>query len=91
MEIMVKKGEWWSRKMMRRTPKGHFVVYVGEEMKRFVVPTLYLKDAGFQKLLEQAAEEFGFHSPKGIVLPCHESVFLTVVLPLHHKTTLYTT
>ncbi|CAH9125655.1 unnamed protein product [Cuscuta epithymum] len=56
-------------------PKGHFVVYVGEERKRFVVPTMYLRNASFQKLLDEAAEEFDFQSPEGIVLPCHESVF----------------
>ncbi|CAA3026211.1 indole-3-acetic acid-induced ARG7-like [Olea europaea subsp. europaea] len=41
-------------------PKGHFVVYVGKEMTRFVIPTLYLKNPLFQQLLDKAAEEFGF-------------------------------
>lgn len=31
-----------------RAPKGHFAVYVGTEMKRFVVPTSYLKNPIFQ-------------------------------------------
>uniref|UniRef100_A0A6N2MAK1 Auxin-responsive protein n=1 Tax=Salix viminalis TaxID=40686 RepID=A0A6N2MAK1_SALVM len=47
-----------------RAPKGHFVVYVGNEMKRFVVPTSYLKNPIFQKLLDKAAEEFGFDNRK---------------------------
>lgn len=59
----------------RRAPKGHFVVYVGEEMRRFVIPLSYLKDPTFQKLLEKAAEEYRFSRERGIVLPCAESTF----------------
>ncbi|KAF9661618.1 hypothetical protein SADUNF_Sadunf19G0087600 [Salix dunnii] len=55
--------------------KGHFVVYVGDEMKRFVVPTSYLKNPIFQKLLDESAEEYGFDNKNGIVLPCDESTF----------------
>ncbi|KAJ4721010.1 Auxin-responsive protein [Melia azedarach] len=63
-----------------RAPKGHFVVYVGEErMRRFVVPLSCLKDPTFQKLLQKAAEEFGFPGQKRIVLPCDESTFLTLL------------
>ncbi|KAJ4823056.1 hypothetical protein Tsubulata_027794 [Turnera subulata] len=58
-----------------RAPKGHFVVYVGNEMKRFVVPTSYLKNPTFQELLDKAAEEYGFDNQNGIVLPCDESTF----------------
>ncbi|KAK2665483.1 hypothetical protein Ddye_004057 [Dipteronia dyeriana] len=55
-------------------PKGHFAVYVGEtERKRFVVPISYLKHPSFQKLLSQAAEEFGFDHPMGgLTFPCSE-------------------
>ncbi|XP_058216743.1 auxin-induced protein 15A-like [Rhododendron vialii] len=61
----------------KRAPKGHFVVYAGEEMRRFVVPISYLKVPIFKQLLDEAAEEYGFqHSQGGIVLPnCHESTF----------------
>uniref|UniRef100_A0A6N2LUP2 Uncharacterized protein n=1 Tax=Salix viminalis TaxID=40686 RepID=A0A6N2LUP2_SALVM len=59
----------------RRGQKGHFVVYVGDEMKRFVVPTTYLKNPIFQKLLDESAEEYGFDNRNGIVLPCDESTF----------------
>ncbi|KAG5625456.1 hypothetical protein H5410_010674 [Solanum commersonii] len=33
----------------------------------------------FQKLLEEAAQEFGFQSPKEIVLPCDECIFHKMV------------
>lgn len=59
----------------RRTPKGHFVVYVGKELRRFVVPLSYLKTPPFQQLLDKAAEEFGFQSQNSIVLPCDEPTF----------------
>ncbi|KAJ6696837.1 hypothetical protein OIU85_003214 [Salix viminalis] len=63
------------RRRRRRGQKGHFVVYVGDEMKRFVVPTTYLKNPIFQKLLDESAEEYGFDNKNGIVLPCDESAF----------------
>ncbi|ESQ38641.1 hypothetical protein EUTSA_v10029288mg [Eutrema salsugineum] len=67
-----------------KTPRGHFVVYVGTTMKleRFVVPTRFLKSPYFQKLLEKAAEEFGYaeaHRNK-IVLPCDVSSFRSLVM-----------
>jgi SAUR family protein len=70
-----------------RAPKGHFVVYVGNEMKRFVVPTSYLNSPIFQQLLDKAAEEFGFDNQNGIVLPCDESTFnrLTAFLAKHNS------
>ncbi|KAI8026885.1 hypothetical protein LOK49_LG02G03773 [Camellia lanceoleosa] len=65
----------------KRAPKGHFVVYVrdrddGEEvMTRFVVPISYLKNPILKQLLDTAAEEYGFCSEKGIVLPCSKDYF----------------
>ncbi|KAI5661404.1 hypothetical protein M9H77_20727 [Catharanthus roseus] len=68
------------REKGRTTPKGHFVVYVGDEMKRFVIPTSYLKKPSFQMLLKESAEVFGFQNQLGIVLPCHESTFHMVIV-----------
>uniref|UniRef100_A0A5K1AEI1 Uncharacterized protein n=1 Tax=Nymphaea colorata TaxID=210225 RepID=A0A5K1AEI1_9MAGN len=56
-------------------PKGHFVVYVGESRKRFVIPTSYLKNPTFQSLLKRAEEEFGFDHHNGLTIPCNEVVF----------------
>ncbi|KAH6813497.1 SAUR-like auxin-responsive protein family [Perilla frutescens var. frutescens] len=71
----------------KRTPKGHIVVYVGEEMSRFVVPISCLKNPQFQRLLDQAAEVYGFHSNGGIVLPCSHSTFFRVLNFKHHDHT----
>ncbi|KAL0536115.1 hypothetical protein IC582_025047 [Cucumis melo] len=59
-------------------PKGHVAVYVGEiQRKRFVVPISYLNDPSFQKLLNRAEEEFGFHHPHGgLTIPCKEDAFV---------------
>ncbi|CAA0807679.1 SAUR-like auxin-responsive protein family [Striga hermonthica] len=61
-------------------PKGHFAVYVGEnidEKKRFVIPVSYLNHPSFQELLVQAEEEFGFDHPMGgLTIPCSEDLFV---------------
>ncbi|KAL2346255.1 hypothetical protein Fmac_000255 [Flemingia macrophylla] len=56
-------------------PKGHFVVYVGENRSRYVVPISFLSRPEFQSLLHQAEEEFGFDHEKGLTIPCEEDVF----------------
>ena len=59
----------------KRAPKGHFVVYVGKELKRYVVPLSFLRNSIFQQFLEKSADEYGFANSNGIVLPCDESTF----------------
>lgn len=66
-------------------PKGHFVVYVGSQMTRFVVPTYLLKNPLFQQLLDTAAEEYGFESRSKITIPCDEASFCTLVNTLLSK------
>ncbi|KAL4390030.1 hypothetical protein HN51_010963 [Arachis hypogaea] len=58
-------------------PKGYLAVYVGENMKRFVIPISYLNQTSFQELLSQAEEEFGYDHPMGgLTIPCSEETFL---------------
>ncbi|XP_026665714.1 auxin-responsive protein SAUR36-like [Phoenix dactylifera] len=65
------------------TPKGHLAVYVsggrkGEEAvspRRFVVPVIDFNHPLFVELLREAEEEFGFHHPGGITIPCPVSRF----------------
>ncbi|KAI4317847.1 hypothetical protein L6164_025680 [Bauhinia variegata] len=64
--------------------KGHLAVYVGEKLKRFVIPISYLSQPSFQDLLSQAEEEFGFDHPMGgLTIPCREDVFLEITSRLH--------
>ena len=64
--------------MSGRTPRGHFVVYVGACLKRFVLPVSYLKKHSFQQLLQMSAEMYGFDNRNGIVIPCDESTFRSI-------------
>uniref|UniRef100_A0ACD5TCN4 Uncharacterized protein n=1 Tax=Avena sativa TaxID=4498 RepID=A0ACD5TCN4_AVESA len=56
-------------------PKGFFAVCVGEEMKRFVIPTEYLGHWAFEELLREAEEEFGFRHEGALRIPCDVEVF----------------
>lgn len=55
--------------------EGHFAVVAvdGEEPKRFVVPLSCLTHPMFLRLLEQAAEEYGFDHEGALTIPCHPS------------------
>ncbi|CAJ2633855.1 unnamed protein product [Trifolium pratense] len=65
-------------------PKGYLAVYVGEKMKRFVIPISYLNQISFQDLLSQTEEQFGFDHPMGgITIPCREDVFLEITSSLY--------
>ncbi|KAK2435201.1 auxin-induced protein 15A [Trifolium repens] len=65
-------------------PKGYLAVYVGEEMKRFVISVSYLNQISFQDLLSQSEEQFGYDHPMGgITIPCREDVFLEVTSSLN--------
>ncbi|KAK2435192.1 auxin-induced protein 15A [Trifolium repens] len=65
-------------------PKGYLAVYVGEEMKRFVIPLSYLNQISFQDLLSQSEEQFGYDHPMGgITIPCREDVFLEITSSLN--------
>ncbi|KAJ0433791.1 putative small auxin-up RNA [Helianthus annuus] len=66
-------------------PKGHLVVYVGENQKRrFVIPMSLLEQPMFQDLLRQSEEEFGFDHPMGgLTISCQEDAFFQLTAILH--------
>ncbi|KAL7092246.1 hypothetical protein ACP275_12G153900 [Erythranthe tilingii] len=61
------------------TPTGTFVVYVGEDRRRFVLPTGYLSHPLIKILLEKASNEFGFDQRNGLVFPCSVGAFQEVI------------
>ncbi|KAK4284803.1 hypothetical protein QN277_001585 [Acacia crassicarpa] len=65
-------------------PKGCLAVYVGDKMKRFMIPVAYLNQPSFQDLLSQAKEEFGYYHPMGgLTIPCPEESFETIISGLN--------
>jgi SAUR family protein len=62
-------------------PRGHFAVYVGEQRRRFVIPTACLRNPSFLVLLKRVEEEFGFDHPAagGLTIPCSEGDFADIV------------
>ncbi|KAG5000316.1 hypothetical protein AAZX31_08G154000 [Glycine max] len=65
-------------------PKGYLAVYIGERMRRFVIPISYLTQPSFQDLLSQAEEEFGYNHPwGGLTIPCSEDVFQSITSHLN--------
>ncbi|XP_076909388.1 protein SMALL AUXIN UP-REGULATED RNA 51-like [Bidens hawaiensis] len=55
--------------------EGHFAVIAADdfEERRFVVPLAYLDRPCFQRLLERAAEEYGFDHEGALMVPCSPS------------------
>ncbi|GAA0187335.1 hypothetical protein LIER_34623 [Lithospermum erythrorhizon] len=56
-------------------PKGYLAVYVGPELRRFIIPTSYLSDPLFKVLLEKVEEEFGFDQSGALTIPCEIETF----------------
>jgi len=65
-------------------PKGYLAVYVGEKMKRYVIPVSYLNQTSFQELLSQAEEQFEYDHPMGgLTIPCREDIFFDITSRLN--------
>ncbi|QHN99444.1 auxin-induced protein 15A-like [Arachis hypogaea] len=76
---IVRKASFTSSSKAMEVPKGYLAVYVGEKMKRFVIPLSYLNQPSFQDLLSEAEEEFGYDHPMGgLTIPCEENMFLDI-------------
>ncbi|XP_047339275.1 auxin-responsive protein SAUR71-like [Impatiens glandulifera] len=60
-------------------PEGHFPVYVGEEMERFVVSADLLNYPIFVKLLNKSAQEYGYEQKGVLRIPCHVIVFERII------------
>ncbi|KAJ9540135.1 hypothetical protein OSB04_026641 [Centaurea solstitialis] len=60
-------------------PKGHLVVYVGKNQRRFVIKVKLLKHPLFSALLDEAREEYDFTADSRFYIPCDEDTFLGVV------------
>ena len=63
----------------RDVPKGHLVVYVGENNRRLVIKISLLNHPLFRALLDQAQDEFDFTTNSKLCIPCDENLVLSVV------------
>lgn len=77
MKILEKLHQLLPKKW--RSKKGHFVIYVGEEQKRYVVSLKYLSSITFQDLLNQFEDEIHFGEDGKLILPCSPRVFEDVL------------
>ncbi|KAJ4714231.1 Auxin-induced protein [Melia azedarach] len=59
-------------------PKGHFVVYVGENRSRYIIPISWCRHPLFQNLLRKSEEAYGYKQDMGITIPCDEQAFRSV-------------
>ncbi|KAI9097940.1 hypothetical protein K1719_025711 [Acacia pycnantha] len=66
-------------------PKGYLAVCVGEELKRFIIPTEYLSHHAFHVLLREAEEEFGFQQTGVLRIPCEVPVFESILKMVQGK------
>lgn len=57
-------------------PRGHLVVYVGDDYKRFVIKMSLLNQPIFKALLDQAQDAY---NSSRLWIPCDENTFLNVV------------
>ncbi|KAJ4952405.1 hypothetical protein NE237_029237 [Protea cynaroides] len=69
------EDNWNSPEPPPDVPKGYLAVYVGPELRRFIIPTSYLSLPVFKVLLEKAEEEFGFDHKGGLTIPCEIETF----------------
>ncbi|XP_076899376.1 auxin-responsive protein SAUR50-like [Bidens hawaiensis] len=55
--------------------EGHFAVIACDDYveRRFVIPITYLRHPSFLRLLERAAEEYGFDHEGALMIPCRPS------------------
>ncbi|QCD88648.1 SAUR family protein [Vigna unguiculata] len=86
---IVRQASFSAAKATRKgleVPKGYLAVYVGDKMRRFVIPVSYLNQSSFQQLLIQSEEEFGYDHPTGgLTIPCKEDEFMSVISQLNEQ------
>jgi len=86
---IIRQASFSTAKTTRRgleVPKGYLAIYVGDKMRRFMIPVSYLNQPSFQQLLSQSEEEFGYDHPNGgLTIPCKEEEFQNVISQLNEQ------
>ncbi|KAI3683561.1 hypothetical protein L1987_84069 [Smallanthus sonchifolius] len=74
--FLAKKRQDSGQEMVPEDVKeGHFAVIASDDYveRRFVIPITYLRHPSFLRLLERAAEEYGFDHEGALMIPCRPS------------------
>lgn len=80
----------WSENIPPRdVPAGCLPVYVGQERRRFVIPTTYLSNNIFRALLAKSEEEYGLRCEGGLRIACAPDAFEHFLWWLEGETTYY--
>jgi hypothetical protein len=66
-------------------PEGCLAVYVGPEMRRFVIQASFLYNQVFRELLRRSEEEYGFETEGGLRIPCEAEVFEKLLWQLENR------
>lgn len=61
--------------LAKDVPAGCLPVYVGQERRRFVIPTTHLSNNIFRALLAKSEEEYGLRCDGGLQIACAPDVF----------------
>ncbi|MCO5588533.1 hypothetical protein L7F22_042490 [Adiantum nelumboides] len=61
-------------------PEGHLAIYVGQERRRFEIPTEHINHPLLRGLLERTEEEFGLNQHGGLAIPACEVVLFEHLL-----------
>ncbi|KAL3838031.1 hypothetical protein ACJIZ3_022622 [Penstemon smallii] len=77
------------KREIRNIPKGCLAVTVGqgEELRRFIIPVMYVNHPLFMQLLKEAEEEYGFDQKGPINIPCHVEEFCEIRGMIDKETT----
>ncbi|KAM1657935.1 auxin-responsive protein SAUR71-like [Malus sylvestris] len=65
---------------MMQVPKGFLAVYVGPELRRFVIPMSCLSSPDFRVLMDRVEEEYGFEQEGALKIPCDEEDFEHILM-----------
>lgn len=67
--------DYWDEDAPADVPEGCLAVYVGPEMRRFVIQTGFLYKRAFRELLRKSEEEYGFETAGGLRIACEAALF----------------
>lgn len=67
--------DYWDEDPPADVPEGCLAVYVGPEMRRFVIQTGFLYKRVFRELLSKSEEEYGFETAGGLRIACEADLF----------------